>query len=234
VHKTANFITRSAFDCLCLLFVQCIHFILSAPIPSPSPSPSRDAEDAVRNEVGRPILGRRVKVEIAKASPNMGSGGGGAFTGGRSNQPFVSHRKTEWRLLLSGLRLGISWQDMRDHCRDHSISVIYAGARTADGATIGVLEFESQDAMKAALVKLADAKFQGQPVLVEIETPERNFNSSAVTARERDNRDQQQLPPPTRARSRSRSRDRRDEPVEASHAASARHEEDDRERRHEE
>ena len=214
---------RRAFSPSLSCLLLCNLFTLPSPLSSLSPS--RDAEDAVHNEVGRPILGRRVKVEIAKASPNMG---GGAFTGGRSNQPFVSHRKTEWRLLLSGLRLGVSWQDMRDHCREHSISVIYAGARTADGATIGVLEFESQDAMKVALAKLVDAKFQGLPVIVEVETPERNFNSSMVTR-------EQQLPPPSRARSRSRSHERRDEPVEASHAASSRdHDEEDRERRHEE
>ena len=172
-------------------------------------------------EAGRPILGRRVKVEIAKAMARGGAGERGQTTF-RNSAP-TSSKKTQWRLLVTGLPAGATWQEMRDHCRDHSISVLFAGARTADGASIGVLEFENEEAMKSASTTLSSVKFRGNAVHVEAETGERNFETATAIARI-----QEMQPAPPRARSRSRER-REPEPSaqeRPAHVTSSRDEDD--------
>ncbi len=134
------------------------------------------------------IMGRRVKIEIAKAS-REGTMGANAIP--RNSQ----HKKTNWRLLVTGLPADCSWQVVKDHARDHNLTVIFAGARSVDGASIGVLEFESEDAMRSALTTLQGTKCKGAAISVEIETPERTFAST----------NPRDLMPP-RARSRSRER----------------------------
>jgi len=57
------------------------------------------------------------------------------------------HKKTPWRVLVTGLPEGTEWKHLKDHCVASGVgSVMYANARNADGGALGLLEFPSEDA----------------------------------------------------------------------------------------
>ncbi|KAH3885229.1 hypothetical protein DPMN_009222 [Dreissena polymorpha] len=141
----------------------------------------RDAVDAVRDRDGYNYDGYTLRVEFPRGSgpggPSEfgggfrggsrggfgggGGGGGGGFRGGggggggggRGGPP---SRRSEYRVLVSGLPPTGSWQDLKDHMREAG-DVCYADVYK-DGT--GVCEFLRKEDMKYACRKLDDSKFK--------------------------------------------------------------------------
>ncbi|XP_033748432.1 serine/arginine-rich splicing factor 1-like [Pecten maximus] len=133
-------------------------------------SDPRDAEDAVHARNGYGYDGYNLRVEFPRGSGGyrMGGGGGGQQRsggggmgggGGRGSfgqGRFSASRRSEYRVLVSGLPPTGSWQDLKDHMREAG-DVCYADVYK-DGT--GVVEYLRHDDMKYAVRKLDDTKFR--------------------------------------------------------------------------
>ncbi|XP_064612104.1 serine/arginine-rich splicing factor 1B-like isoform X4 [Liolophura sinensis] len=122
----------------------------------------RDATDAVRERDGYDYDGYTLRVEFPRGtgpgSRGRGRGGGSGMGGGRGGPP---SRRSEYRVLVSGLPPTGSWQDLKDHMREAG-DVCYADVYK-DGT--GVVEFLRKEDMKYAVRKLDDSKFRSHEVL---------------------------------------------------------------------
>ena len=127
----------------------------------------RDAEDAVRGRDGYEIGRSRIRVEFPKQERDFRSGGG--FWGGRGRGGFGGRgrgrgagppRRSDYRVLVSGLPQTGSWQDLKDHMREAG-DVVYTDV-FRDGT--GVVEFARKDDMKWAVKNLNDSKFKSHEV----------------------------------------------------------------------
>ncbi|XP_050442447.1 serine/arginine-rich splicing factor 1 [Adelges cooleyi] len=128
----------------------------------------RDAEDAVHARDGYDYDGYRLRVEFPRGNgPHRGGGsggggsGGGGYSrggasggGGRTRGPPA--RRSQYRVLVTGLPPSGSWQDLKDHMREAG-DVCYADVYK-DGS--GVVEFLRYDDMKYAVRKLDDTRFR--------------------------------------------------------------------------
>ncbi|KAK6190146.1 hypothetical protein SNE40_002076 [Patella caerulea] len=124
----------------------------------------RDAEDAVHHRDGYNYDGYTLRVEFPRGASGGGGGfqrserggfGGGGGGGGRGRGGPPS-RRSEFRVLVSGLPPTGSWQDLKDHMREAG-DVCYADV-FKDGT--GVVEFLRKEDMKYAVKKLDDSKFR--------------------------------------------------------------------------
>ncbi|XP_078599868.1 serine/arginine-rich splicing factor 9-like isoform X1 [Branchiostoma floridae x Branchiostoma japonicum] len=114
----------------------------------------RDAEDAVRGRDGYNYDGYRLRVEFPR-----GTSRGGYRGGRRVGQP---SRRSEYRVLVSGLPPTGSWQDLKDHMREAG-DVCYADV-FRDGT--GVVEFLNYEDMKYAVKQLDDSKFRSHEAIL--------------------------------------------------------------------
>ncbi|XP_013413990.1 serine/arginine-rich splicing factor 1B [Lingula anatina] len=115
----------------------------------------RDAGDAVHARDGYDYDGYRLRVEFPRGSgPGGPRGGGGGGRGARRGGP--PSRRSDYRVLVSGLPSTGSWQDLKDHMREAG-DVCYADV-FKDGT--GVVEFLRYEDMKYAVRKLDDSKFR--------------------------------------------------------------------------
>jgi len=154
----------------------------------------RDAEDAIRGRDGYEFDGERLRVEFAKGSRDSlriparvddrsrGRGGGGGGGG----------RRSEYRVIITGLPRSASWQDLKDHMRKAG-DVIFADV---DHNGDGVVEFSNREDMENAVRKLDDTEFKNP------------FDKSYIRVKydRKDSRDRSRSR--SRSRGRSRSRDR--------------------------
>lgn len=93
----------------------------AAPLPFPArPTlcpPRSDAEDAVRGRDGYDFYGNRLRVELAKGSMGRGGRDGGRDGGrggfGGAPPPGFRPRQTGFRILVKGLPMSASWQDVK-------------------------------------------------------------------------------------------------------------------------
>lgn len=84
-----------------------------------------------------------------------GGGGGGGMGGGRGSRGPPA-RRSQFRVLVTGLPPSGSWQDLKDHMREAG-DVCFAEA-FKDGS--GMVEFLRYEDMKYAVKKLDDSKFR--------------------------------------------------------------------------
>ncbi|KAL1110519.1 hypothetical protein AAG570_008047 [Ranatra chinensis] len=105
---------------------------------------SRDAEDAVHARDGYDYDGYRLRVEFPR--------GGGPSRRGRGPPA----RRSQYRVIVTGLPPSGSWQDLKDHMREAG-DVCFADV-FKDGT--GVVEFLRYDDMKYAFKKLDDSRFR--------------------------------------------------------------------------
>ncbi|KAM9801553.1 serine/arginine-rich splicing factor 1A isoform 1-T1 [Neosynchiropus ocellatus] len=123
----------------------------------------RDADDAVYGRDGYDYDGYRLRVEF----PRSGRGSRGGFGGiggaprGRYGPP---SRRSEYRVIVSGLPQSGSWQDLKDHMREAG-DVCYADVYR-DGT--GVVEFVRKEDMTYAVRKLDNTKFRSHEVCVPL------------------------------------------------------------------
>ncbi|KAM7276502.1 hypothetical protein ACFE04_018368 [Oxalis oulophora] len=114
----------------------------------------RDAEDAIRYRDGYDLDGHRLRVELAHGGrgrsssdrhSSHGGGGGGGGVRGRG----VSKR-TEYRVMVTGLPTSASWQDLKDHMRKAG-DVCFSQVFREGGGTKGVVDYTNYDDMKYAV-----------------------------------------------------------------------------------
>ena len=138
----------------------------------------RDAADAVRELHGREVFGRRIKVEFAKSSRDRD----------RTQEVRQRASNPECRVLLTGLTIDTSWQDLKDLGRETG-NVTFADVTKVNDGKVGVLEFENKDMAQAAIRKLDGAKLKGNTVKAEDETPDRTYRSLVEASRGQSRRD---------------------------------------------
>lgn len=126
----------------------------------------RDADDAVKARDGYDYDGYRLRVEFPRG------GGPGSYRGNRSNDRSRGNdsgssrsnrpptKRSQFRVVVSGLPPSGSWQDLKDHMREAG-DVCFADTYK-DGT--GVVEFLRHEDMKYAIKKLDDSRFRSHEV----------------------------------------------------------------------
>ncbi|CAL4893147.1 unnamed protein product [Urochloa decumbens] len=149
----------------------------------------RDAEDAIYGRDGYNFDGNRLRVELAHGGrgPSFDRSSSYSNVGRRG-----ATRRSDYRVLVTGLPSSASWQDLKDHMRragDVCFSDVYREA----GATIGIADYTNYEDMKHAIRKLDETEFRNA------------FSRSYIRVREYDARRSRSR---SRGRSRSRSKSR--------------------------
>uniref|UniRef100_A0AAZ1XCM6 Serine/arginine-rich splicing factor 9 n=1 Tax=Oreochromis aureus TaxID=47969 RepID=A0AAZ1XCM6_OREAU len=123
----------------------------------------RDADDAVYGRNGYGYGDSKLRVEYPRSKPGPMGGGGGAPRG-RFGPPT---RRSEFRVIVSGLPPSGSWQDLKDHMREAG-DVCFADVQR-DGE--GVVEFLRREDMEYALRRLDGTEFrshQGETAYIRV------------------------------------------------------------------
>ncbi|GLT49336.1 hypothetical protein SLA2020_229000 [Shorea laevis] len=155
---------------------------------------ARDAEDAIRGRDGYDFDGHRLRVELAHGGRRPSSSDRhSSYGSGRGRGP---SRRSEYRVLVTGLPSSASWQDLKDHMRragDVCFSQVFRDGR----GTTGIVDYTNHEDMKYAIKKLDDSEFRN------------SYSSAYVRVREYDSkRDSSRSPSRGRSLSKSRSRSR--------------------------
>lgn len=105
-----------------------------------------------RGRNGWEFDGYPLRVEIAR-----GRGGAPAYRDreDRRRKEFGG-RRSEFRVIISGLPPTASWQDLKDHMREAG-DVLYSDV---DGRGGGIVEYNKQEDMEYAITKLNDSEFK--------------------------------------------------------------------------
>uniref|UniRef100_A0A671L422 Serine/arginine-rich splicing factor 9 n=2 Tax=Sinocyclocheilus anshuiensis TaxID=1608454 RepID=A0A671L422_9TELE len=120
----------------------------------------RDAEDAVFGRNGYGFGDCKLRVEYPRSSGSKFSGpAGGGGPRGRFGPP---SRRSEFRVIVTGLPPSGSWQDLKDHMREAG-DVCFADVQR-DGE--GVVEFLRREDMEYALRRLDSTEFRSHQVRV--------------------------------------------------------------------
>ncbi|KAK7378981.1 hypothetical protein VNO80_04432 [Phaseolus coccineus] len=159
---------------------------------------AQDAEDAIRGRDGYDFDGHRLRVEPAHGGRGHSSSRDrhSSHSNGRAGRG-VS-RRSEYRVLVTGLPSSASWQDLKDHMRkagDVCFSQVFHDGR----GTTGIVDYTNYDDMKYAIKKLDDSEFRNA------------FSKGYVRVREYDSRRDSSRSPsrgPSHSRGRSYSRSR--------------------------
>ncbi|XP_033951696.1 serine/arginine-rich splicing factor 9 [Pseudochaenichthys georgianus] len=157
----------------------------------------RDADDAVYGRNGYGYGDSKLRVEYprsagAKFGPMGGGGeggergGGGGGPGGPKGRFGPPTRRSEFRVMVTGLPPTGSWQDLKDHMREAG-DVCFADVQR-DGD--GVVEFLRREDMEYALRRLDRTEFrshQGETAYVRVyeERGTPSFNRSRSRSRSR-------------------------------------------------
>ncbi|XP_062230323.1 serine/arginine-rich-splicing factor SR34-like [Phragmites australis] len=117
----------------------------------------RDAEDAIYGRDGYNFDGHRLRVELAH-------GGRGSSSFDRSSSYSSAgrrgaSRRSDYRVMVTGLPSSASWQDLKDHMRRGG-DVCFADVYHEAGATIGIVDYTNYEDMKYAIRKLDDSEFR--------------------------------------------------------------------------
>ncbi|EEE54434.1 hypothetical protein OsJ_01505 [Oryza sativa Japonica Group] len=151
----------------------------------------RDADDAICGRDGYNFDGYRLRVELAHG----GRGQSYSYDRPRSyssgRRGGVS-RRSEYRVMVTGLPSSASWQDLKDHMRragDVCFSDVYREA----GATVGIVDYTTYEDMKYAIRKLDDSEFRNA------------FSRAYIRVRESISRSRTPVSSPSRGRSVSKS-----------------------------
>ncbi|XP_052183144.1 serine/arginine-rich-splicing factor SR34-like isoform X2 [Diospyros lotus] len=158
---------------------------------------ARDAEDAIRGRDGYDFDGHRLRVELAHGGRGHSSSIDrySSHSGGRGSRGGVS-RRSEYRVLVTGLPSSASWQDLKDHMR-RAGDVCFSQVFRDGSGTTGIVDYTNYDDMKYAIRKLDDSEFRNA------------FTRSIVRVREyKSSRSRSRSYSRSRSRSRSNSRGR--------------------------
>ncbi|GFQ88433.1 hypothetical protein TNCT_729571, partial [Trichonephila clavata] len=161
-----------------------------------------DADDAVGARDGYDYDGYRLRVEFPRGN---GPGRGMGTPRGRGRGPPA--RRSQYRVLVTGLPSTGSWQDLKDHMREAG-DVCYADVHKD---STGVVEFLRYEDMKYAVKKLDDSRFRSHEgevsyIRVKEDHGSRSRSRSRSYSPPRRTRGSPTYSPAHRSRSRSRSR----------------------------
>lgn len=169
-----------------------------------------DAEDAIYGRDGYDYDGHRLRVELAHGGrgPSSFDRSSNYSSGGRRG----ASRRSDYRVMVTGLPSSASWQDLKDHMRragDVCFSDVYREA----GATIGIVDYTNYEDMKHAIRKLDDSEFRNAFSRAYIRVREYDARRSRSRSRDRSrsrsySRSRSRSPSYSRSRSRSYSRSR--------------------------
>ncbi|KAF8116140.1 hypothetical protein N665_0020s0004 [Sinapis alba] len=148
----------------------------------------RDADDAIYGRDGYDFDGCRLRVEIAHGGRRGSSSVDRHISGSRAPS-----RRSDYRVLVTGLPSSASWQDLKDHMRKAG-DVCFSEVFRDRGGMSGVVDYSNYDDMKYAIRKLDDSEFRNA------------FSRAYIRVREYESRSVSRSPYYSRTyRSRSRS-----------------------------
>ncbi|XP_065861355.1 serine/arginine-rich-splicing factor SR34-like isoform X1 [Euphorbia lathyris] len=173
---------------------------------------ARDAEDAIRGRDGYDFDGHRLRVELAHGGRGYPSSDRqSSHSSGRGRG--VS-RRSEYRVLVTGLPSSASWQDLKDHMR-RAGDVCFSQVFRDGSGTTGIVDYTNYEDMKHAIKKLDDTEFRNAfsraYVRVKEYDSKRDFSRSPSRGRSR-SRGRSESRSYSRGRSSSRSRSRSKSP----------------------
>ncbi|KAM3376625.1 serine/arginine-rich splicing factor SR30-like isoform X1 [Capsicum galapagoense] len=164
---------------------------------------ARDADDAIRGRDGYDFDGHRLRVELAHGGRGNSSSNdryNSGYNSGRNNHKFGAPKRTEFRVMVTGLPPSASWQDLKDHMRragDVCFSQVFRGKSGSETAgTTGIVDYTNYDDMKYAIKKLDESEFRNA------------FSRSTIRVKEHDSRGRSRSRSYSRGKSGSRSRSR--------------------------
>ncbi|KAG4167109.1 hypothetical protein ERO13_A13G174500v2 [Gossypium hirsutum] len=117
-----------------------------------------DAEDAIRGRDGYDFDGYYLRVELAHGGrrPSSSVDRHSSYSGSSSRGP---SRRTDYRVLVTGLPSSASWQDLKDHMRKAG-DVCFSQVFRDRGGMTGIVDYTNYDDMKYAIRKLDDSEFR--------------------------------------------------------------------------
>ncbi|XVF41862.1 hypothetical protein PTKIN_Ptkin01aG0314600 [Pterospermum kingtungense] len=135
---------------------------------------SRDAEDAIRGRDGYNFDGCRLRVELAHGGrrPSSSRDRYSSYSDSSSRGP---SRRSDFRVLVTGLPSSASWQDLKDHMRKAG-DVCFSQVFRDRGGMTGIVDYTNYDDMKYAIRKLDDSEFRNA------------FNQAYIRVKEYDSR----------------------------------------------
>ncbi|KDP23469.1 hypothetical protein JCGZ_23302 [Jatropha curcas] len=160
---------------------------------------ARDAEDAIRGRDGYNFDGCRLRVELAHGGRRHSSPSDRYSSYSSSSGSRGPSKRSDYRVLVTGLPSSASWQDLKDHMRKAG-DVCFSQVFRDRGGMTGIVDYTNYDDMNRAIRKLDDSEFRNA------------FSRSYVRVREYDSRRSYSRSPSRspygRSRSWSRSRSR--------------------------
>eukprot|EP00210_Caulerpa_lentillifera_P001713 g1646.t1 len=119
-------------------------------------SDPRDAQAAVDGKDGYDFFGYRIRVELSHGGYRSRTGG---YYRNKGSKMFGVSKKTEYRVVVTGLPRSCSWQDLKDHMRKAG-DVTYADVINVRDGLIGLVDYATEDDMRYAIRKLDDTEFE--------------------------------------------------------------------------
>lgn len=120
---------------------------------------ARDAEDAIRGRDGYNFDGCRLRVELAHGGRRLSSPGDRYSSYSGSSGSRGTSRRSDYRVLVTGLPSSASWQDLKDHMRLAG-DVCFSQVFRDRGGMTGIVDYTNYDDMKRAIKKLDDSEFR--------------------------------------------------------------------------
>ncbi|KAK4767404.1 hypothetical protein SAY86_015154 [Trapa natans] len=171
---------------------------------------ARDAEDAIHGRDGYDFDGHRLRVELAHGGRGNSSSSDrhSSYSSGRGSRG--ASRRSEFRVIVTGLPSSASWQDLKDHMRRGG-DVCFSQVFNEGKGTSGIVDYTNYEDMKYAIKKLDDSEFRNafsrSYIRVKEYDSKRNSSISPIRGRSHSRgRSYSRSPSQTRGRSYSRSR----------------------------
>ncbi|CAM8997970.1 unnamed protein product [Rhodiola kirilowii] len=164
---------------------------------------ARDAEDAISGRDGYEFAGYRLRVELARggrgSAHSSSSDRHSSYSSGRGSRGGGVSKRSEYRVMVTGLPSSASWQDLKDHMRaagDVCFSQVFRDGK----GTTGIVDYTNYEDMKYAVKKLDDSEFRNAFSRGYVRVKEYDSKNDRSRSRSRS--------PAKRSRSRNRSRSR--------------------------
>ncbi|CAM0955867.1 unnamed protein product [Alopecurus aequalis] len=116
----------------------------------------RDADDAIYGRDGYDFDGYRLRVELAHGGRGPSSDRSRSYS---SSGHRGAARRSDYRVMVTGLPSSASWQDLKDHMR-RAGDVCFSDVYREGGAIVGIVEYTNYEDMKHAIRKLDDSEFR--------------------------------------------------------------------------
>ncbi|XP_054810576.1 serine/arginine-rich splicing factor SR30 isoform X2 [Prosopis cineraria] len=153
----------------------------------------RDAEDAIHYRDGYNFDGFRLRVELAHGGRGSSSSADRYSSYSSRGGSYGISRRSDYRVMVTGLPTSASWQDLKDHMR-RAGDVCFSQVFRERGSMTGIVDYTNYDDMKYAIRKLDDSEFRNA------------FSRAYIRVREYDRRSYSRSPSRDSRRSYSRSR----------------------------